>query len=197
MMIDIYTKFIFIVLCFIIALSSYWFCRSKKDWAYLSVAMGFTLVSDLFLLVVNNHAMGVLTFWFVQMAYILRVSEDLQKSKMKIMATIIGGMAAFIIFRSDILIVLAVVYALLFVQNVIAHVKYFSRGMPNRHMMLMGILLFALCDIHVLMFNLPGFLPGIPVQIGAWGGTWIWVFYAPSQLLLSASAVRWGRVNTA
>ena len=198
-MIDNYIKFSFIVLCFIIALLSYWFCRSKKDWLYLAAAMGFTLISDFFLVIMANHRMGVLTFCFVHIIYILRVSNDKEKSISQITSVICGGGLLFIAFTFvpflspsplDPLIIFAIVYGSLFVLNLITHIGYYRRGGANRHIILAGLILFALCDIHVLMFNLPNYLL-VPPEISLWGRTWMWAFYAPSQLLLGISAVDW------
>ena len=163
--------------------------------------MGFTLASDYFLVLANNHRVGVFVFCFVHMIYILRVSDHWEKSIVKIGATISGGGLIFAIFifvpalpPLDPIIAFALVYAALFIQNIIAHIKYSCRGRQeliiNRRLMLAGIILFALCDIHVLLFNLPYYLP-VPAIVGTWGLIWIWVFYAPSQLLLSISAIKW------
>ena len=175
------------------AAGSFRLCHSRKDWAFLTAAMGFTLVSDFFLVITHDYRFGVFTFCFAHMAYILRVSDDKVMSLMRIGAAMIGGGLVFIVVRPDPLIVFAVVYAALFVQNFFGHIKYYRNGIlpiVNRRLMLAGIILFALCDIHVLMLNLPHFLP-VPPEIGLWGGMWIWMFYAPSQILLSISAVRW------
>ena len=90
-MIDNYIKVLFIALCFIIALCSYWFCHSKRDWSYLSAAMGLTLVSDYFLVLTNHHSAGVFVFCFVHILYILRVSDNREESIITIGATIFCG----------------------------------------------------------------------------------------------------------
>ena len=202
-MVDNYIKVLFIALCFIIALCSFWLCHSRRDWAYLAAAMGLTLVSDYFLVLTNNHTAGVFVFCFVHIIYILRVSEDREKSIAQIAAVIFVGMFVFALFifvpmlpYVHPIIVLTMVYTVLFIRDIIAHIRYYqckrTEALPviNRRIMLAGLLLFALCDIHVLMFNLPHYFPVSPA-IGMWGRMWIWVFYAPSQLLLSMSAVRW------
>ena len=202
-MIDNYIKVLFIALCFVVALCSYWFCHSKRDWAYLAAAMGFTLVSDYFLLLTNKYSTGVFVFCFVHVMYILRVSDNREKSAVGIAATIFFGGLLFAIFTFvhvlpplNPLIVIAMVYTALFIQDIIAHIRYYKRNgedalpIVNRRIMLAGIILFALCDIHVLMFNLPNYLL-VPPAIGIWGRMWIWVFYTPAQLLLSISGVRW------
>ena len=196
-MTDVYVKFSYIVLCFIIALFSYWFCRSRKDWAFLAVAMGFTMMSDFFLLIVGNYTIGVFTFCLVHIAYIMRVSTLRQKRLEQILSIISGGGLAFFAFLFipilppvDPLLIIAFVYACLFVLNFICHIGYFREKGPGRKIMLAGLILFALCDIHVLMFNLHRFV-SVPPEIALWGRMWIWVFYAPSQLLLAISGVKW------
>lgn len=167
----------------------------------MTAAMGFTLASDYFLVLLHSHRSGVFVFCFVHIFYILRVSDNWEKSMAKIAATIFGGLLIFAVFifvpvlpLPDPLIVFAIVYAALFIQNIIAHIQYHRRGgaklLTNRRLMLAGIILFALCDIHVLLLNLPQYLP-LPHSIAVWGGIWIWVFYAPSQFLLGISAVNW------
>ena len=178
-------KFIIIVICFIIALASYFFCYSKKDWRYLAVAMGFTLLSDYFLVVTNNHRVGVFTFCFVHIAYIMRVSANKTKSIIYVLATIAGGMLL-TFFVDDILIVLAAVYAALFVQNLLTN--FYQIHHPNRRLILIGLILFALCDINVLMFNLPNFI-NFPQSMASVAHSLIWFFYAPAQVLLAFSAV--------
>jgi len=189
-----YIKFAYICLCFLIALGSYWFCRSKKDWAWLSVAMGFTLISDYFLVIARNYPFGVFTFCFVHMLYIYRVTPDSKKTRLFgfAVAVLINVLVFLVTLRYvPALIAYSAIYATLFSINLIVHIKYYRNGGPNRHIMLLGLILFALCDIHVLMFNLPQFVPAISPEIGVWGLRWIWFFYAPSQMLLSLSAVKW------
>ena len=188
-------KFGFIVLCFIIALVSYFFCHSKKDWRYLATAMGFTAVSDYYLVLVNIHRIGLFTFCFVHMIYILRVSENKKKSIQRILITVLAGVLLYVLFFDIVLIPIAIVYAALFVQNLAAHIKYYRNGeaLPgiNRGIMLIGLILFALCDINVLMFNLPRFIE-FPQELANLGHRLIWFFYGPSQLLLGVSAWRFG-----
>ena len=161
--------------------------------------MGFTLVSDYFLVLIHNNLVGVFTFCFVHITYIFRVSNDRRQSLEWVLAPFLaGGFFYFVLGASVPLIgILAVIYGTLFGVNIAEHIKYYRSAkadalpMTNRRIMLAGLILFALCDIHVLMFNLPHYLPQVPQAVGEWGRMWIWVFYAPSQLLLAVSAARW------
>ena len=157
--------------------------------------MGLTLIADYFLVLTHNHRAGVFVFCFAHMVYILRVSIDRKEAMMKIVGTCVKGSIVFILalfLNLDILIVLAVVYAGLFIKNLTTHFKHCRF---NRRLILAGLVLFALCDIHVLMLNLPHYIPAVPQAVAEWGGFWIWVFYAPAQFLLSLSAVDWAKYS--
>ena len=98
-------------------------------------------------------------------------------------------MAVFIAYRNESLIVLGGIYALLFIANIAVSIAFFKK---NKTIVLAGLVLFALCDVNVLILNLPQF----GVNIGfPWTFTLIWVFYLPSQLLLSVSAIDWSRAK--
>ena len=178
-------KFTIIAVCFAIAMISYFFCYSKKDWRYLAVAMGFTLISDYFLVIAHNYRVGVFTFCFVHIAYILRVSENKTKSIIYILAIILAG-AILTLFVDDILIALAAVYAALFVQNLLTNLC--QNHLHNRRIILVGLILFVLCDINVLMLNLPNFM-NFPKSMANIAHSLIWLFYAPAQVLLAFSAI--------
>ena len=181
-------KFSLIALCFLIALCSRRFARSKEDWAYLVAAMGLTLIADYFLVLAHNHRAGVFVFCFVHMVYILRVSINRKETIRKIVSICAKGaivLTLAMFLNLDILIVLTVIYAGLFIKNLVTHFKYCRF---NRRLILTGLILFALCDIHVLMFNLPRYIPAVPLAVAEWGRFWIWVFYTPAQFLLSLSA---------
>lgn len=198
---ELIIKFSFIALCFIIALISGRFCHSKKDWAFLVVGMGFTLISDYFLILARNYPVGVFTFCFVHIAYIMRVSTNRERSLMFIVSAFGSGVLFYALFSFisifDTLVFIASVYAMLFVLDLIWHVKFCKHGgihgLPkiNRWIMLVGMILFALCDVNVLLFNLPNHIPLFSTEIANRSQNLIWIFYLPSQLLLSLSAVRW------
>lgn len=57
-----------------------------------------------------------------------------------------------------------------------------------------GLFLLLLCDIHVLLYNLPLPLGGLLGQWQELAGTGMWFFYLPSQLVIAKLAVRKGKV---
>ena len=177
------------------------FAHSKKDWAYLVLAMAFTLVSDFFLLLTDYITLGVATFWLAHTAYIFRVRRKLPKVTVVTLAVgLFFGVLLVLLGFPDVLMFFAAVYAVLFAQNIIVHVKYCKNTdnttdeLPlfNRKIILAALVLFALCDVNVAIFNLRDPLELSPQAVDI-VYTLIWLFYVPSQLMLAISAVRFPR----
>jgi hypothetical protein len=78
----------------------------------------------------------------------------------------------------------------LFAANIVFHVRWFFKNtrLPRRNMSLAlaGVLLFALCDVNVVLYNAHNFVPSMEaVRQPAY--VLLWVFYLPSQALLAVS----------
>ena len=200
-MLDIMTlKFIFIVACFAVAALSYFFCHSKKDWAWLTAGLLFTVGADYFLVIHNSHLPGVAVFCFAHVCYILR-ALNAAKRRLKIALVCVPFLIVIVyfVFINEALFVLSGIYAALFMANIAVNTWFFKQKnalLPkfNRMLVLAGLILFALCDINVLLFNLPRQLD-MPV-IFPFAFQLIWVFYLPSQLLLAVSAIKFHRCLT-
>jgi hypothetical protein len=95
----------------------------------------------------------------------------------------------------DGLLLLAGVYGFLFVGNLLINTRFLLQKdahLPkkNRCMVITGLALFALCDVNVLLYNLPDYFPGMEdVMLPFY--TFIWVFYLPAQGLLALSGIKW------
>jgi len=214
-------KFIFIAACFGVALVSYFFCRSVRDWLWLMLGLAFTLAADYFLVLHDRHLVGVAIFCFTHAAYIMRaVAASSEPSRgvfsrlphrkkawhrvlliglgllmivpaYTALSQLLGGLYAFNTrFAATTVItgiyVIAALYAALFIINIYISARYIQH---NRVLIVAGLLLFAACDICVLIFNLPRYF-GAPVWLNRVFPL-IWVFYLPSQLMLALSAIRW------
>jgi len=180
-------KFVFIVGCFAIAGMTYFFCKSKKDWAWLTLGLLFTLGADYFLVVRNLHIPGVAVFCFAHICYIMRATAKptIWSTPQAIIILIKAAIAGIIFATIDgALIILSGIYAALFITNIVVNFKYQK---INRPLVITGLILFSLCDINVALFNLPRHFE-LPFTF-SWAFTLIWVFYLPSQLLLSVSAI--------
>lgn len=134
------------------------------------MAAGFTIISDAFLLFTPFEKIGVYCFCLVQLYYI---SFFLDKSPS----------LWFFFFCLPLLLfpltLLGVIYALLFLLHTFLAFSLWrqKKAKPYFGLYLLGLILFICCDLSVAIgyFTTPN-----PILI--------WMFYAPSQLLLTFTA---------
>ena len=189
---SLYVKFIFVACCFLFALGSYKFRVLRCDWAWLVAGLGFTVGADFFLVLHNQHLQGVAVFCFAHVCYINRV-----KKAWFLFPIVLIFVAVSLVIGS--VLTLAAIYAALFAYSLLVNFKRFRQSddkvnLPkfNRALILTGLVLFALCDINVLLFNLPVYfdLPNGLRNVFLL----IWIFYIPSQALLAVSACKFSRL---
>ena len=174
-------QFGFIVVCFIIA--AYY----KRPWPAL-----FTAGADLFLVIMLWDEIGVTVFIAAHLCYIVRFSGNKKLLPFCALFIIPAAFLAWLSTNFDLpsritpyLVFMAVVYAQCFGTAIFLALKGFiTKSFPKKNgaMIAAGMLLFAMCDICVLIYSL---------RLGSVSSTahsLIWVFYAPSQLLLALSA---------
>ena len=149
--------------------------------------MAFTLLADYFLVLHDLHLPGVIVFCFAHVAYILRVANDRLRPFGIYASVLIALIFIGVWLGLDGIFIAAGVYATLFITNIYVNARYRTH---NHALVLTGLLLFAACDICVLIFNLPVYM-NAPVWLRQIHPL-IFVFYVPSQALLALSAVRWG-----
>jgi hypothetical protein len=181
-----YLKFAWVALCFIIALLSRLRCARKRDWAFLTAGLGFTVVADYFLILHNSQTIGIFVFAFAHASYILRTKSIRYIWLLFAPAIIVAGISA-----GNLWLAVTVVYFSLFIINIIAHLRFFKKEtrLPkvNRTLALAGILLFAACDINVVLYNLHYYVPAaLPLREAAY--VLLWIFYLPAQFVLAISA---------
>jgi hypothetical protein len=186
--ISICLKYSTILLCFVLSLFIGNEYINKTDLLLLQAGRFFTLLADLFLVLSGNLFLGVLFFIIVQYSYLFRL---LDKKSSKIISIILSLflMPIFLVFSyrlSDIsLFIIALYYGLLLLTNLIlASIKH-----KHHHLIFWGMLLFCLCDINVALYNLSSnfnlnTLSFIPFSF------LIWLFYFPSQILLTLSGFK-------
>ena len=190
-------KFAYITFCFGIALVSYFFCKNKRDWFWLTAALGFTLAADFFLILHDWHLPGVAVFCFAHSAYIARAriqgdgSFDTPAILRRVGRTVrlpMTLLTALAFTWLDAIFVVTALYAALFITNIYVSARYLRH---NRKLAITGLLLFAACDICVLIFNLPVYMGAPDWLRGIF--PLIFVFYLPAQGLLAVSAVDFRR----
>jgi hypothetical protein len=157
-----YIKFAVIICAFMISLLG--------EIKLVKVALFLTLLCDFFLLFTDHTLFGVSLFCVVQLVYSYLLSS--KKSKATRYCYLILAALPFMyfyIFRGPLVYLF---YASILFSNLVIIIK-------NRQFKLIfAFCLFALCDLNVAAYNLTHNLFSLNL---------IWVFYTPSQLLISLS----------
>lgn len=163
-----YIKYLGIVFCFLYALINY-----KK---YQTLSMIFTLIADMFLLVLDKYyEIGVLSFIVVQMIYTLFIKNINDKYfkqfiLVRIVVLILGISILYISKNLSLLNILVIIYF----SNLL--INTFESYNTKNNTLSIGLTLFVCCDICVGLHNI------LPQQTIA--SFLMWVFYLPSQVLI-------------
>lgn len=184
---DIPLKYGGILLCFLWTLGA----AANRDGIRTAAALAFTLLADLFLLVLDRwYLAGVSAFCVVQLLYLARIHRAGKRSLavQLLLRAILAGIllaAAAILGALTPLTGVTLFYFSQLLSNAVAALSLGWRG----RIFALGLVLFIGCDLCVGLRNLSAALPGavsfspLPfVQIG------MWLFYLPSQVLISLSA---------
>lgn len=214
MMLSIILKFTVIILCFCYALLPIK-STDKSILFFVRVGLLFTVVSDLFLLILDKYFYGVLTFVIVQQLYGLMIDKVIvnnstvrQTSRYNRFFTRLLyqiGITIFIILLlqgvgvvRDMLLITSTFYFICILTNTLRAMKTavankttFQKKVEGIQLFAYGMVLFLLCDINVGLFNLSGFV-ALPTKlydiIYGFSSVLMWTFYAPSQVLIALSS---------
>ena len=184
-------KYAGVLLCLAFALSR--LRRGYLHSALTAAALAFTVVADLFLLVLDRwYLAGVLVFWVVQGLWLTRIRLAGGWPLPRCLAVRLGLPAA----------ALAVLYALnaLLPLNIAAAI-YFSQLLANAaesrtlipartwgRTLHLGLVLFIGCDVCVGLHNVTAAAGlALPLWLGQAAALGMWLFYLPSQVLLALS----------
>ena len=165
----------------------------RYDMIIVGIALLFTLLSDTFLLYLNSHyVLGVLSFIVVQLLYFFRMIYGLKFSNKRRNTSIIiraslGALAIIVLLILNSLSFLYAITAIYFINIVMNFVDalistihlHNDKRFISLVLFTVGLLLFIGCDIFVGISNLLSI-----------GGSVIWIFYLPSQVLISLSGSR-------
>lgn len=185
-------KYIGIALCFLITLISNGNEINKRDINLLQIGMVFTLIADFFLVILDYHIAGVVMFSIVQMIYITRYTEGNSNHIIKrlvgvfIFISIIYLLVNRYIMKFEYLIAMGLFYSICILISILKSIKAGKTMMYpnlNKNMIIWGMVLFALCDLNVALARIE--------QIHNISSNLIWVFYLPSQVLLSLSGYQY------
>lgn len=182
-------KYASISLC--LAFSLYCLIRKRKMVnCFIPFALVFTLISDYFLLFNTNqnlYVYGLITFIITQLIYFAFILY-LRKSKLELLInllvrfllTLAALVVAFYLNYSDVLTILALVYFVELLSNFL-YSTFLIKFDKEYLIFSLGLLLFIGCDINVGLNNVHLF-EGIDYSLVNF---LMWVFYLPSQVLLS------------
>lgn len=196
-----YIKFLVIILCFCYVF--FFGKNSDKGIIFcMKTAMFFTLVSDLFLLILDYYIYGVLTFIVVQQFYSIRLMLAAHRKRswfaFRVFLQLAIAMGVCLVLwlagvKPDILLAISAFYFISILTNTFTAAGYAVRNRMDQCNVLfaVGMVLFLLCDINVGFFNMSGFI-ALPERLYqllySMSSILMWAFYAPAQVILVLSA---------
>ncbi len=189
-------KYAGILLCLAVSTVMVYFNRDA-DSVIAVGAMVFTAISDLFILVLDDYfEIGLATFIVAHSLYMYRLYYGRVK-KIWITIAVRAVVAAILIgvcgglFGVNLLIVEAGIYIVLLFGNCVESLIMCNRGLKNV-LFAIGLMLFLGCDICVGFKH--GSMVGVELSEKVYNFVvyMIWVFYLPSQVLITCALTRKG-----
>jgi hypothetical protein len=176
----LYLKYSTIIICFILSLFIGSDGYDKKDKFLVQCARLFTVFADYFLVILGNYRYGIFCFCIVQIMYIIRHSNLAKVNLYYCTLSVILVMVIVIILLTKFnlidfnmeLVVEGSVYGGILLFSLYIALK------TKRYLIAVGMFLFFMCDINVAIYNF--YKEAIICFL-------IWLFYLPSQLLLTLS----------
>ena len=169
-----YIKYLGIIFCFIYSFNS----RNKL----FRLSTLFTLIADLFLLVLDsNYELGVTSFIVVQIIYVILLNGlDTNYFKqflfLRLFILVIGLVILYLTNSLSMLNVLVIIY---FSNLFVSAIESF---LTKNKLLFIGLSLFVCCDVCVGLHNL-----NVSNFIYNFATFMMWVFYLPSQVLIVLS----------
>lgn len=176
--------------------------QSKNKAFYLiTLAQCFTLVSDTFLVLLDNyHSIAMISFCFTQLSYYIYILFTNVNNKKyhqiffysRIIISIILILSYFVnlVFKWNFgfLPFISLIYFSLLLHNILESCYTFKK---NPYLTI-GLILFMLCDICVGFYNLVDMFnvskDSLIYIVSHSKVDWVWIFYHPSQVILSLVA---------
>ncbi len=198
---EVVTVFQFISVAFAFSFSLQFVSIKEKQY-FIQIAMLFTVMADIFLVLVKpqNQVLAMCFFSVTQITYFLAlyIKEHRKKVRLlnlilRLLATILVIVVAVIVLKEkfDFLSVISLFYFVNLVFNVVFAFFRFKKN----SLMAIGLLLFMFCDVFVGLQSAIGVYIDVPqssliYKIVFSSFNWVWFFYVPSQTLLALSCQR-------
>ena len=177
-----------VISCLAIALNiPYSIQKSPRD-HLLHIALAFTLLADTVLAVNTTAYLGVFIFAFAQFFHFARLTHIDPRYFLVflLMVTLITYLTP--LLGIDSMFIIGTFYACLLASNLVLSITWYQRSKTkNSRSAMLGFILFTLCDLCVAasFFANTGHLPH---TLAPFADYLSWVFYYPSQVLLSNSS---------
>lgn len=159
-----------------------------------------TIIADFFLLFIKSqYILGVGLFCIVQILYNIRYKGEYNRNIIYrfgilfILLFLTYIIVDNFIIEMDFLIVISIYYAVCLLSNIYQAINLLNSHIfpkVNSKTIVLGMILFLLCDINVVIFNILKTINiSSPVLLFFNKLSYIsmWLFYLPSQILLSLS----------
>lgn len=189
----IYLKYSGVLLCLAASGALLYFLKLGKDAVTVFCALVFTAVSDLFILVLDDYyEVGLVTFIITQSLYLFRLyCGRLQRiwitlAVRAVLAAavlgLVGGLAGLSLLVAEVGL-----YIVMLTVNCVEAFLLIRRGRYNV-LFAVGLLLFLCCDVCVGLHNAGNVLGlNLPARLCVFASWAIWIFYMPSQVLITLS----------
>ena len=195
-------KYASILLCALFAVTGAVRIKSAVS-VLVAAAFVFTASADFFLLKTSVYLPGVLCFCMVQSLYLAAVLyaggnrdgilKHLILGLPAAAAAVLPGIMLGLGIEELLLLCAAGFYAYSFIRNIVLAAMLWKRGNAvglRAGLFTVGLIIFALCDINVLLYNLPDYIEirsGVLTFLLRFAGDFMWMFYLPGQVMLSFS----------
>ena len=204
------------------AVALFLFIRSERRCSAipLLVALLLTALADFFLAFLDAHyATGVACFCLVQLAYYLHIRRRMvfysrrrnargplsltTRDRIVIAALLLSCALTSVLPGIDASGCLAPISYILLIANVVGAFSLSAavrktgdtRGVYILSLFFLGLILFLACDTCVGLRNAASYIASFPSELSVFASYLIWIFYLPSQVLLTLSYAAFLRSN--
>jgi len=200
-LLNVNLRYLGILLCLIMSLVVLRKTPYRRDAYHQVICLLFAVVADFFLLYTKFFLVGIMIFWCAHICAIRRYRIRLFFPAVTV--AVIGGAVCgifagigdtivrtvpFLSFLTlgsgEMLVNIAAFFYAVFILTATVATFFYPQAKANNICSRLGMSLFVACDINVLLFNTMSHdspLFGLVSQL-------MWIFYLPSQILLSISA---------
>lgn len=175
-------KMLGIILCVVYAWQKF-----RKD-SLLIIALGFTLLADTILMIDSTSKLGVIVFCLAQFFHSSRLKKLKPMYLTAHLLMVAVGIMIAALLKIDIMYVLAAIYGYFLFSNLSLSFSWMLRKKSVAAICaFFGFLLFVLCDFCVAVSYL-SVTAILPLFLQRFADYFAWVFYYPSQVLISNSS---------